>query len=289
MYINYNLESLKFINATVIITVAFNFKNHIHIQMKNLKLILIILLMLVSKISSSQTPHRIEKNKIEISIKLEGTKRKSDKYFDSDTNTYTLEQRDPEKYYKNNNYLAGSIGIKKYYPKHYILSSEFRYKLWGFKEYFLTPYKGSGSAISYGFSSTVFNIDLSVSLLKRIEFYKRFELRPRIGLTLFYPFTKGFDSTVYYNFGNTEFNNYYLGNTLKLGMNIGLELNYKITNRIAFTTSFIYYTPFNNNFGWTHAERVVGTQYPWRKYRKKNDGLYLGFGVNYSLRRLFND
>ncbi len=256
--------------------------------MKTIKLILI--LILVSKISFTQKKSElIPKNKIEISIRLEGTKRKSDKYFDNDTNTYTAEQKYPEKYYKNNNYLAGNIGIKKYFPKHYILSSEFRYKLWGFKEYFLTPYYGSGSAISYGFSYTLFNIDLSINIQKRFILYKRLELRPRIGLTIFRSLTKGFDSSVYYNFGNSEYNNYNLGSPYKIGMNFGSELIYKVTNRISLNTSFVYYTPFNNSYGWTHGERIAGTEYPWRKYRKKNDGIYLGFGIDFSLRKYYKD
>ena len=72
--------------------------------MKSLKLIIILLL--VSKLSFTQTLCELEKNKFEISIKLEATKRKSDKYFDNDTNMYTIDQKQPEKYYRNNNYLA---------------------------------------------------------------------------------------------------------------------------------------------------------------------------------------
>jgi hypothetical protein len=243
--------------------------------MKSLKPIIIILL--VSKLAFTQTSSKLEKNKFEISIKLEATKRKSDKYFDNDTNMYTIDQKKPEKYYRNNNYLAGNIGVKRFYPKHFIISTEFRYKLWGFNEYFLSPYQ------SYGFSYTLFNMDLSFTIQKRFILYSRLEIRPRIGITIFRTLTKGFDSTVYYNFEISEYNNYYLGSPYKIGMNMGPELNYKIVNRVSFTASFVYYTPFNNNYGWTHGERVAGTQYPWRKYRKKNDGLYLGFGMDYGL------
>jgi len=76
---------------------------------------------------------------------------------------------------------------------------------------------------------------------------------------------------------------------LKSGLNIGTELSYKISNRLSFTFSCLYYSPFNNTYGWHHADRIAATNYPWRKYQKKDDGLYLGMGLDISLRKHYSE
>lgn len=257
--------------------------------MKTRSLILLPFALLFICFSNIQAQEIIyTRKKIELSIKIEGTKRKSHKYFDNDTSSYTQEQLNFGKYNKNN-FLAGNISFKKYFSQRIIISSEFRYKLWGFKEYFLIPNMASNGPISFGYSITLINIDLSLNVLKRIKLHERIEARPRIGITLFYPLTKGSDTTRYAGFDTYQYNNYYKGNKLKTGVNIGTELNYKLSNRFSLTFSCLYFSPLNNTYGWQHADRLAGTNYPWRKYQKKNDGLYLGAGLDFSLRKHYSE
>ncbi|HOZ51638.1 MAG TPA: hypothetical protein PLU17_07270 [Chitinophagaceae bacterium] len=223
-----------------------------------------------------------KKNKFEISLKLDVTKRKSNQYYNNDTIDYSNIYRDPA-FKSINNYLAIHLGIKKYLPHQLILNAEFRYKLWGFKEYFQVPnLPSSYNQISYGFSVTVINLDWSLSLLKRIIVHPKFEIRPRLGFTMFHPLTTGRDSNAY-TLNIAGANTHYKGQKLKTGYNIGTEFNYKLSHKLSFTFSTLYYSPFNNTYNWLHSERINGSNYPWIKWAKKNDGFYFGLGIDINL------
>lgn len=220
----------------------------------------------------------------EVCIKVENASRKSYKYFDNDTSTYTAKELEFAKYSKNR-FPAINISYKHYIPKKIIIFSEFRYKLWGFEEYFPVPYRGITQEYSHSFAITFFNLDVSIGIYKRINLHKRFEFRPRASLTCFVPFSKGLnDSIVHQSFGGkSEDNEHYKGKKIKIGGSVGSDLVYKFSRRFHLNLSCNYYSPFNNTYNWQLSYRVKGLENPWRKYKKKNDGLYFGLGIDLTL------
>lgn len=221
---------------------------------------------------------------IELTVRLEGTKRKSDTYSTTDTTDYSNWHKPSWNF--RNNYLAVNIGMKKYFGHHIIAGAEFRYKLWGFKEWFTIPnFNGPGKHSRYGFSSTILQGDLSLNIIKDLSISKQFSIRPRIGLTLFFPMQEAGDSSLYPWGGSSASTNYYSGKSLKTGLNAGIELNYRLFRGIAITWNTVYYTPFRNNADWVHLEWATPAMYPVSKWTKKIDGLYLGLGLAIKLRK----
>lgn len=221
-----------------------------------------------------------EKNKIEISIGLDVTKRKSVKYFDNDT-TQSIPVGDDAEFKRN--HVAISLAIKKHIDHQLILKTEIRYKLWGFKESFKVP--SNLNVIGYGFKTNVINLDASLNLSRRIQFFPKFELRPSIGFTVFYPLSASQDSNVYDGFNQINDNLHYTGKAFKSGYNIGSEFDYILLDRMSITLKALYYSPFNNTYNWQYGMRVEATQNPWRKWKIKNDGFYIGLGLNIALRK----
>ncbi len=233
-----------------------------------------------------------EKPRLEFSLKMDICKKRGDKYFDNDTTLYPQSEIDEYSGYKQaNNFIAINFNWKRYYPKNYILNYEIRYKLWGFKEDFWIPnIYGPGKNEHIGFSSYVVNLDAGVSLMKRYLLREgKYEVRPKIGLSFFVPFSQSFYDSVYHEpFGNTEFNLYYRAPFIRLGGNLGLQFCYHLSRNYSISLSTEYWTPFNNQFSWTVSQRVKGTHYPWRKWAKKDNALYFGIGFDVRLRRRYD-
>lgn len=250
-----------------------------------MKLTITILVMLLHLSAGAQLLwNRSSKPRIELIVRLEGTKRKSNSYSTTDTTDYS-NYPDPSWEFKNN-YLAVNIGIRKHIQHKIVLSGEFRYKLWGFKERFTKPnFYGPGKHDRYGFSSTIINGDVTLNVLKDIMISERFSIRPRMGMTLFFPMQAAGDSTLYQLPGTSASMNYYVGKQLKTGINMGVEFNYQLFWGISATFNTVYYTPFRNTANWVHAEWGTPAMYPVSRWTKKNDGLYLGLGLAIKLRK----
>ncbi|MNS07747.1 hypothetical protein D3C72_391980 [compost metagenome] len=239
--------------------------------------------------AKDQKPEKahLPKKRVEFGLKFDVTKRHSNEYFNNDTTNYGHFVPDPAYAFKDN-FQAINFNLKYYYPKYFIVLYEFRWRIDGFKGLINIPdSRGLSHYGLLGYRSTIANLDLNISLMRRFKF-KSFEFRPKAGFHLFCPnliSNSGVDSNIYQNFGETEYNINYQGSILKFGYNIGSELCYKLSRTIHFNLTATYYSPFNNTYGWHRGERVAGSQYPWHKWRIKNDGFYIGLGVSIDLRK----
>ncbi len=241
----------------------------------------------ISSLGQSNFRTRYKHGRTEFGITIEQAHREANRYFNNDTTDLSNDplQNTPFK----NNYAAVNFHWNKFFPKNWILKYEFRYKLWGFQDWFINTARKypNGTYDHIGFYQRLFNVDMSISLMKRYM-WRRWEARPRAGFSLFSPsIDRGFyDTTIYENDGyGTEFNLTYVGSDLKIGFNVGAEFCYHLSQRIDFTLSTNYYCPFNNTYNWHYGVRAKNSiNTPWWKYKIKVDGFYVGLGVNIALK-----